>query len=764
MMTKVRSLACVLPVAILAASAAAAPADRTQVEAFVAQHCAACHNETAKTAGLSLADFDTVPTHSWEDAAERLRKGMMPPPGLPKPPEAERDAVLAWIEARVAQAAADAPVEPGRVTMRRLNRAEYNNTVRDLLGVQFRPADDFPPDDSGYGFDTIGDVLSVSPVLMEGYLRAADQVASRVIDLKPEPEPVVAQYVPDQAEQYRRTDLDDPLGYPFAPGDYQVEHFFPVDGEYELALNVKETRSERAKREHSPELTLLVDGEPVGSWIVEDGEYKKGYFSVRVPVTAGVHKLWGRFEPGYVNKETRNYYKEEDQKPTRRVFVDRMEVGGPYAYDAREQSTWKKLFVCEQPTPGCAEEILSGLARRAYRRPVTEQEIDELLALVEQTQVRGDSFEAGIQLALKAILVSPNFLFRTEIDPEPGQIRKLNGYELASRLSYFLWSSMPDDALLAAAAAGELAEPAGVEKQVRRMLADEKAHALVENFGGQWLQLRKLAESNPAEEEYPIFHDYLRQAMRAESEMFFERILKEDRSILEFIDADWTYVNNQLASLYGIDGVSGPDMRLVEIDDPNRGGALTQASVLTVSSYPTRTSPVLRGLWVLENLLGAPPPPPPGDVPPLDATHIDPGMPLRKQYEIHRQNPSCAVCHQTMDPIGFSLENFDAVGRWRTNDGHGDVDARGVLPDGREFEGPSELKRILLEDKQDVARALAEKMLTYALGRGLESRDRTAVKQVADAVVEDDYRFSRLVIEIANSPLFTLRRAEGAGS
>ncbi len=750
------------PLILAAAALGGAPADVERVEGFLSQHCTACHNDQTKLAGLSLQDIDSAPAHVWEGAATRLRKGLMPPKGSPQPSADDRDAVVAWMERRFTAASAEQEIEPGRVTMRRLNRAEYNNTVRDLLGVHFRPADDFPPDDTGYGFDTIGDVLSISPVLMERYLRAADQIADSVIDLRPAPEVTVAEYLADKEEQYRRIDQDDPLGYPYPPGDFETKHFFPYDAEYDISILVKDSRSGEAKKV-SPTLTLWLDGQPLGTWTVVDGEYEQGYFTVRKPVSAGEHTIYAEFEKGYVNKETRDYY--VDHKVlTRRVFADSIDVGGPYGYDPRAQSAWKNLFVCEQQTAACAREILTTLARRAYRRPATEQEVAELLALVERTQARGDSFEAGVQLALKAVLVSPNFLFRTERDAEPGAIRRLNDFELATRLSYFLWSSMPDDALLAAAEKGELSQPEQLEKQVRRMLADAKSSALVDNFGGQWLQLRQLDEHTPAAEEFPMFHEHLRQAMRRETELFFERILREDRSIIEFLDADWTYVNNQLAHLYGMEGVSGHEMRLVKVDDPNRGGVLSHAGVLTVSSYPTRTSPVLRGLWVLENLLGAPPPPPPVDVPPLDASKIDPGMPLRKQYEIHRENPSCAVCHVSMDPIGFSLENFDAIGRWRTHDGHGPVDASGELPDGRTFDGPLELKRILLEDKDDLASAISEKMLTYALGRGLKPADRAAEKKIAEAVIEDDYRFSRLIVEIARSPLFTMRRAEGAGS
>ncbi len=756
-----RLFSLVAPLALAAASSAA-PADLEQVRSFLGAHCTSCHNDQAKVAGLSLADLEATPAHVWEGAAVRLRKGLMPPKGSPRPAAEDLAAAADWMERRFAEESGKQEVDPGRVTMRRLNRAEYNNTVRDLLGVHFRPADDFPPDDTGYGFDTIGDVLSVSPLLMERYLRAAEQIANRVIDLRPAPEATTTQYLADNEEQYRRTDPDDPLGYPYPPGDFLAEHFFPVDAEYDIHIKVKDSRSAEA-RKADPELTLYLDGEALGNWKVVDGEYVQGYFGVRVPVTAGRHEIYAEFEKGYVNKETRDYYVDEKYL-TRRLFTDRIDVGGPYDYHARAQSTWKKLFVCEEQTAACAERIVSTLARKAYRRPVTEQEVDELTALVDLARARGDSFEAGIQLALKAVLVSPNFLFRTERDPQPGQLRRLNDFELASRLSYFLWSSMPDEALLTAAEKGDLTRPAELEKQVRRMLADAKSSALVENFGGQWLQLRKLDETTPAAEEYPMFHEHLRRAMRRETELFFERILREDRSIIEFIDADYAYVNNQLAALYGMEGVSGHEMRLVSLDDPNRGGVLTQASVLTVSSYPTRTSPVLRGLWVLENLLGAPPPPPPVDVPPLDASKIDPGMPLRKQYEIHREVPSCAVCHVAMDPIGFSLENFDAVGRWRTHDGHGPVDASGELPDGRAFNGPAELKKILLEDKEDLAEAITEKMLTYALGRGLEARDRAAEKRIAEAVIADDYRFSRLIVEIAKSPLFTMRRAEGAGS
>ena len=687
-----------------AGSLGAAPSATTDgVRDFLKQHCTACHSDAAKMAGLSLeiADLEAAPAHVWDGAAARLRKGLMPPPGAPKPDAAELDAVIAWMQSRVEQAS-NQDVDPGRVTLRRLNRAEYNNTVRDLLGVHFRPADDFPPDDTGYGFDTIGDVLSVSPLLTERYLRAAEEIANRVIDLRPAPAPTIDHYVSDGEEQYRRTDRDDPLGYPFNPGDFEARHFFPVDAEYDVFAKLKDSRSGAAKKV-SPTLTLFLDGKPLGSWVVVDGEYGSGYLGVRVPVAAGWHTVYAEFDPEYVNKETRDYYKEGENQLTRRLFVERLDVGGPFGYDARAQRSWKKLFVCEERTSDCAREILTALTRRAYRRPATPQEVNELLALVDLARARGDSFEAGVQLALKAVLISPSFLFRVEHDADPGQIRRLNDFELASRLSYFLWSSMPDDELLAAAEKGELRSPEALEAQVRRMLADERSSELVRNFGGQWLELRKLDEARPAAETFPIFHDHLRRAMRQETELFFETILREDRSIVEFLDADWTFVNNQLASLYGLEGVQGHQMRRVRLEGDRRGGVLTQASVLTVSSYPTRTSPVLRGLWVLENLLGAPPPPPPVDIPPIDETKIGPDMPLRKQFEIHRGNPSCSVCHVAMDPIGFSLENFDAVGRWRDTDGGQPVDASGELPDGRKFNGPIELKRILLEDKHELA-------------------------------------------------------------
>jgi len=554
----------------------------------------------------------------------------MPPEDSRRPKDEEYDAVGAWLAATLGPADRAGPPDPGRVTIRRLNRAEYSNTIRDLLGVEFNAAADFPSDDVGYGFDNIGDVLTLPPLLLEKYLAAAEQIAAKAI----------------AADK---------------PGDKLADH---------------------------PE-------------------------------------------------------------SHRRIFFV-----APGGKSSPEEA---------------AEQILRRLATRAYRRPVSDQELARLLKLVAAARAQNDGFEAGIQLALEAILVSPHFLFRVELDPEPngvGRIRTLNEYELASRLSYFLWSSMPDDELFELAARGKLHE--NLDRQVRRMLGDPRSKALVENFAGQWLQLRNLDRAAPDKSQFPAFDDDLRRAMRTESEMFFETIVREDRSVLELLDADFTFVNARLARHYGLDGVEGDRFRRVSLPAGGgqdalhaRGGVLTQAAILTVTSNPARTSPVKRGKWVLDNILGTPPPDPPPSVPRLqdDAKAVAAGT-VRQRMEQHRKDPDCAVCHKEMDALGFALENFDAVGAWRTKDGNFPIDAAAQLPDGRSFNGPRELKAVLRGSKEQFARCLTEKLLTYAVGRGVEPYDRPAVEGIVSAAKAGDYKFSTLVLGIVHSDPFQKRRGK----
>ncbi len=740
-------------VAILAAVALPLAAG---IHPLLTRYCAGCHNAKTRTASVVLDEPGAVfDLGLWEEVAINLKGARMPPAGAPQPSAPDRAALLGWVDAEIQRKAGGVPGDPGRVTVRRLNRAEYDNTVRDLLGVVVRPAGDFPADDSGYGFDNIGDVLTVPPVLMENYMRAAMRLAAAAIPLGPAPKPALEKYIADVEEQSRRVEEDDPKGYPFVPGAFEVRHLFPVDAEYELVVRVKDRRN--TARTEVP-VHMYLDGRRVATFTVQDGEYSKGHFSTRQFVAAGEHAIHAEFDKSYVNVEEWNeklYGKAQFQKE-RRIFVDGLDVEGPYAWKPRETAAWKNVFVCSQHTADCAATILHRLARRAYRREPTRDEVRKLVGLVELARSKGDGFEAGIQLALQAILVSPNFLFRAEADPVAGP-HAVSSVELASRLSYFLWSSMPDDELLEA----DLAAPEILRGQVRRMLRDPKSSALARDFAGQWLQLRNLEKAQPDPALFPEFTPHLRKSMSRESEMYFDYVVREDRPILEFLDSDYTFLNARLARHYGIEGVKGREMRLARLASRDRGGLMTQASVLTVSSYPTRTSPVLRGLWVLENFLAAPPPPPPAGVPRLDETKVNLDKPLRVQLQQHRSNAGCAVCHNRMDAIGFGLEAFDAIGKARTHDGKFEVDASGELPGGRRFDGPAGLKRVLLEDKDAFARAFTAKLLTYALGRGLERSDKPTVNAIARAAAAKEYRFAAIVEEIVGSAPFRMRRAEG---
>ena len=735
------------------------------VRPFLSSHCTSCHNNKLKTGDLSFEFSDSAAASSatapWDEVRLKLRDGQMPPAGLPRLTDAEVQPVLRWIEHELDRRAGSSVIDPGRVTVRRLNRAEYNQTIQDLFGVTIRPADEFPADDSGYGFDNIGDVLSVPPLLMESYLKAAGKVAQAVIPLGPPMKPSLSRHLADNLEQSRRVEYDDPVGYPYPPGAFEAKHVFPVDAEYDLVLRIKDRRKDKSP---PVPLNFYFDGKQIGAYQVQDGEYVQGTFVVRKFVPAGEHTLYSEFPKEYVNKEEwdekqfgKALFKEE-----RRIYVDQFEVQGPFKYDPRKTAAWDRIFVCQEHTDDCARRILQIQARRAFRRRADPAEIERLMNLVSLAKQQGDSFESGIQLAVKAILVSPNFLFRIERDPGPSQIHRISDLELATRLSYFLWSSTPDEQLLDLAEKGTLHNPQTLEVQVRRMLKDLRSDAMVKNFAGQWLQLRNLDKVHPDPDLLPKFNDYLRQCMVGETEAYFTYVMRENRSVIEFLDSNYTFLNARLARHYGIQGVEGRELRRVELQSDQRGGLLTQAAVLTVSSYPTRTSPVLRGLWVLENFLGAPPPPPPAGVPPLHEKKIGLELPLRKQLEQHRADPSCSVCHQRMDAIGFGLENYDPVGSWRTHDGKFPVDSTGTLPGGKAFQGPGDLKKILGADKDAFTRTLSGKMLTYALGRGLERSDNPAVQLIARNVAADGHRFTTLITEIVKSTPFQMRRGEGA--
>ncbi|HXG64883.1 MAG TPA: DUF1592 domain-containing protein [Blastocatellia bacterium] len=798
-----------------AQSSAGEDAFAKTVQPFLAKNCFMCHNPTARAGGLDLKAYQSAAAvaadrDTWERVLQKLRSGEMPPEGMPRPDKSELAAVTEWIAKEFERAERLVEPDPGRVTARRLNRAEYNNTVRDLLGVDFRPADDFPQDDSGYGFDNIGDVLSLSPVLMEKYLAAAEKIVRAAV-FGPEPlkptltrlRPRLQKIIPSVTPlaDYDLTGLS-------LPNAVHATHRFPVDGEYNIRAFLGGVRPAGSM---PLQLALWVDGkqvqtlqfdpEGVASFSDDRQDFAGMTHDFRAQIPAGerwiavsILRMYEGLPPTYngPNPSTRPTPPPPEFKPPKHLPPERveqlrkkfearraekvpvnearvtsLEVGGPYTQaKGPAAESLRKIYTCGhlngEHRPGCERKIIGDFARRAFRRPVTPEEVIKYTSLVSMARKQGDSFAEGVCQSLQAILVSPHFLFRIEQDrPATGgeSAHPISDHELASRLSYFLWSSMPDEELLRCADAGTLRRPEVLAAQVRRMLQDERTRALVENFGGQWLELRRLESVKPDGERFPEFDEYLRMSMRRETELYFENIIREDRSILDFIDGNYTYLNERMAAFYKIPGVRGPEFRKVLLNgDTRRGGLLTQASVLTVSSYATRTSPVLRGKWILENFLNAPPPPPPPDVPNLDEEKVGSAASLRQQLEEHRKNVTCASCHARMDPLGFGLENFDAIGAWRTEDGRFPIDASGTLPDGRSFNGPQELKAILKADRDAFAECLTEKLLTYALGRGLERYDRPTVKKIAGRVAASDYRFSSLILEIVNSLPFQMRR------
>jgi uncharacterized protein DUF1592/uncharacterized protein DUF1588/uncharacterized protein DUF1587/uncharacterized protein DUF1595/uncharacterized protein DUF1585/cytochrome c len=790
------------------------------VQPFFARTCYMCHNAELKSGGLNLETLQTASSISqsretWERVLRKLRAGEMPPKSLPRPNPEELKTVTSWIEGEFARADRVVKPNPGRVTVRRLNRAEYDNTVRDLLGVDLRPADSFPQDDSGYGFDNIGDVLSLSPVLMEKYLSAAERVARAAVFGPEQMKPTMVKLrssgqriIPSLTPlfDYDSTGLT-------LPSAIHVTYRFPVDGEYILRVFLGGSRPLGSE---PFSIALWIDGQqrqsidldPTKTAAFDEGEKQDLGGKVqefRTKVTGGEHwvaasilrlyeGLPARYQgpnpsripplpppqfkpraslPPEQIAEARKRFDERivaiEKAPVNDTRLGSLEIGGPYNQPkGPSDESLKKIYTCGHVNghhqARCAVKIVSDLARRAFRRPVSPQEIDKLISLVSLAQKQGDSFEEGVCQSLQAMLVSPHFLFRIEqsrSSTATEDSHAISDHEFASRLSYFLWSSMPDDELMRLADQRSLRRPGVLEGQIRRMLKDPRAHALVENFGGQWLELRKLESVKPDRRRFPDFDEYLRMSMRRETELFFENIVKMDRSILDFIDADYTFVNERLANLYKIPNVRGPEFRKVVLaGDTQRGGVLTQAGILTVSSYATRTSPVLRGKWILEKILNAPPPTPPPDVPNLDESRIGSAASLRQQLEAHRQNATCASCHARMDPLGFGLENFDAIGAWRTQDGKFPIDASGMLPDGRTFKGPVQLKAILKEDRSAFAEGVTENLLIYALGRGLESYDRPTVKQIVGRLAAGNYRFSTLVIEIAGSLPFQSSRQQ----
>ncbi len=732
-----------------------------RIAPFFRNHCFACHAGEEPLSGMALdRDFSLEGVQrnrkQWQTMLRVLRNNEMPPAERPRPPAQDVEQVAAWIEAELSNYNCEMGRDPGRVTLRRLNREEYNNTIRDLLGVDFRPGDDFPADDVGYGFDNIGDVLSLPPILMEKYFAAAEAIVQRAI-VAPE------QQVPP-GKRYAVEETQGPgivgggFRGVFSRGEVWVEHASPAEGTYVVRVEAyaQQAGDELARME------IKLSERSLATVEVKAEENDPAVHEVRFTAQAGKQRLGVWFVNDYYNPQAPRRSQRD-----RNLFVGPIQIDGPLGVPtAALPESHRRIVTCvpdgRRSRAECAREILQPLVRRAFRRPVSAEEVERLVRLVELAERNGDSFERGIQLALQAVLVSPHFLFRVEQDPGPDDadgIRLLSEHELAVRLSYFLWSSMPDEELFRHAEAGTLRR--NLDAQVRRMLADPRSAALVRNFGGQWLQIRNLRSVAPDRKKFPMWTEQLRDDMERETLLFFEAVMRDDRPIFEFIDARFTFLNERLARHYGIDGVQGEEFRRVELSDPRRGGVLTQASILTITSNPERTSPVKRGKWVLEQILGTPPPPPPANVEELaedEASQLSGS--LRQRMEQHRSKPICASCHARMDPLGFAFENFDAVGRWRDKDGPFPIDPSGELPDGRTFAGPAELKRILLAEHEKFRRTFCESMLTYALGRGLEYYDVCAVNDVCAYVREHQDRFSAVVTAIVHSDPFQKRRAK----
>ena len=791
----------------------------TVVRPFLAKHCFECHGAETQKRELNLESFvsaDSLIEHRdrWEEVIGKLRDREMPPADEPQPSEHQRQAVARWLTDELARIDRVTPRDPGRITARRLNRAEYNNTVRDLLGVDLRPGDDFPQDDSGYGFDNIADVLSLSPALMEKYLTAAERVSRAAVFGPPAVPPTLIRL---RSEGRRAGDAKtfpnvyDVTGLSL-PNAFHAIHRIPVEGEYMFRVGLGGLRPAGSAPititlwiDEREAASMVFDAEQSARFDIDRQDFGGQAVQMRLRLPAGDHAIAVAipriFEGlpasrGGPNPSTRpepprrefnppptatperiaQLRKQYDETqatlkniPLNGVRIASVDVGGPYQQTTGVPAeSAARIYSCGHASgahvSACMPRILTTLASRAFRRPVAAGEMTRYVDLARKAQADEQSFEEGLAVGIQALLVSPDFLFRIERPAATRQAalaQPVTQHQLATRLSYFLWASMPDEPLRRAADAGTLRDPRVLAAQVRRMLRDPRSQALAEQFGGQWLQFRALESTTRNRERFPDFEDYLRLSMRRETELFVTHIVREDRSILDFLDAQYSFMNERLARHYGIDGVSGPAFRRVDLAGTRRGGVLTQASVLTVSSYATRTSPVLRGKWILDNLLNAPPPDPPADVPNLDETAIGTSASMREQLQAHRQNPTCASCHRRMDPLGFGLENFDAVGAWRTADGKFPIDASGKLPDGSEFTGPDELRAVLRSRPGAFAEALTSKLLTYALGRGLERYDRRTVKEIAARLPARDYRFSALVLEIVNSLPFQQQRASG---
>ena len=786
-----------------APSATVAQPRGSAYRAVLDRYCVTCHSERIvrgegappsllvsqlRTAGLTLDTLDLAnvgkDAEMWEKVVQKLRARVMPPTGRLRPDEATYDTFASWLEAELDLGAATRP-KTGRAAIHRLNRAEYANAIRDLLALEIDGRSMLPADNMSYGFDNNADALSVSPALLERYMSAARKV-SRLAIGDPTIRPVVETYpVSSLLVQDDRMSEDLPFG---SRGGIAFRHYFPLDGEYVLSIQLQRGRggSDTIRGLSEPEeVDVRLDGERitlfrVGGQSEEESPYSRGDrppadagLRVRFPAKAGmrlvgVTLLDRTLLPEGVTPKRLPVWRFGDTR-TDRMGVDSVRIEGPFdALRAAETPSRRRIFVCRPAGRSdgepCARQILGALARRAYRRPVIDEDLQVLLSFYRAGRVES-GFDTGIRRALENILVDPEFLFRIERDPvdvAPSTAYRLSDLELASRLSFFLWSSIPDDQLVDLATREQLSEPAVLEQQVRRMLADPRSTALMTNFATQWLHVRNMRVVSPDVNQFPEFDDNLREAFQRETELFLESQLREDRSVVELLTANHTFVNERLARHYGIPDVYGSHFRRVTFTDERRAGLLGQASILTVTSHANRTSPVVRGKWLLDNILGAPPPPPPPDVPALQENDEgDQPRSVRERMEQHRTNPVCASCHAQMDPLGFALENFDAIGKWRdTDETHTPIDASGTLPDGTMFEGPAELRNLLRSRRDEYVMTVTSKLLTYAVGRGLEYYDSPAIRKIMREAASSDYRWSSIILGIANSTPFQMRRSE----
>ncbi|MGA2877765.1 MAG: DUF1592 domain-containing protein [Bryobacteraceae bacterium] len=792
-------------IASLHAASAAAPPD-----ALIDQYCVTCHNEKAKTAGLMLdklaVDLDSanVGPHAetWEKVVRKLRVGAMPPQGMPRPDRATMDSLAASIETSLDRAAAAGP-NPGQPVLHRLNRTEYANAIRDLLALDVDASDLLPTDDSSFGFDNIASVLGVSPALIERYLLASGKV-SRLAVGDPKIDPIIDTYRV-RADFTQNEHIEGlPLG---TRGGVLIHHDFPLDGDYVIKVKLLKSTVDLLFGNNAQDqlLEIALNGERVQTLSInpkvaapppapaadKSQKPKEGFdpaaatklsmsqpkdnVEARIHVNAGPQTVTVAFvQRGYgpvqdlMEPIERSTFDPSDPKGLPHVLS--VAISGPFnPQGSGDTPSRRKIFICHPANASeeipCGKKIISTLARHAYRRPVSDADLETLLGFYQSGRNKG-TFETGIEMALRRILSDPQFVYRFERDPSnaPSDAPyRISDLELASRLSFFLWSSIPDDELLDVAAKGKLHDHAMLEHQVRRMLADPRADSLVSNFADQWLYLRNLRSVAPDLEAFPNFDDNLREAFKRETELFFGSIIHEDRSVIDLLNADYTFVNERLAKHYGVPNVFGSQFRRISWpEDSPRRGLLGQGSILTVTSIATRTSPVQRGKWLLENVLGTPPNPPPANVPPLKENKAGAKqLSVRELMEAHRKNEPCAGCHKVLDPLGFALDNFDAVGQWRTVSESGDkIDASGVLADGTKVNGVSDLRAALLSRPSVFAGTMTEKLLTYALGRGLEYYDMPAVRSVTHQAAQNDYRFSSLILGIVESTPFQMRRSQ----